>query len=336
MILAYCRYGLCLSMTLVLTAWGPSASAEDLTLAFNSQGAVAESLAFSSFMLQPEEETQLERTETTTFEEVSSGSPFSFDVTYYLYSDYIWRGINLSEYGGEGRERLNHQMTFDVSFDIASAFGQAEGQYGTFSFGTFIEWFAGQKALDPLNGGQNAQEFDYVLSWSYDIEPIATTLTLGWIYYGFFNATDANTHEWYFSLEHDDAWMWQWLFPGNQDAVLNPSFTYYQDIGTFGGSWMELGISHDFALFENFTLTPEILFSIDHRYMESSTHFATIQYGLTGAYDLTPVIHLPDWAGAMTLSGFLYFSDAVGTLEDNDILQDEFYGGVSIGWSWGG
>ena len=101
---------------------------------------------------------------------------------------------------------------------------------------------------------------------------------------------------------------------------------------------------HDFDLFENFTLTPEMIFAVDHRWLDTilgtgqdgSTRFAYIQYGLTAAYDLTPVLHLQDWAGSVTLAGFLYFSDALGNPEDNGKIQDEFYGGMSIGWSWGG
>ncbi len=42
--------------------------------------------------------------------EEPADSPFSLGVTYSLYSDYVWRGINRSEYRGEGREKPNHQL----------------------------------------------------------------------------------------------------------------------------------------------------------------------------------------------------------------------------------
>ncbi|UCG17274.1 MAG: hypothetical protein JSV19_04425 [Phycisphaerales bacterium] len=287
-----------------------------------------------------------ETTQVATFEQDEGpGCPFSFDIKYHLLSDYVFRGMNLSEYRGEGREKLNHQMTMDMSFDIAQMFGRPKGQYGTFTFGTFFEWYGAQKSLDPIRGGQNLQEVEYILSWAYDIEPIATTFTLGWTFYAFPNAKTKNTNEWFFSLEHNDAWMWKWLLPDNEKGVLNPSFLFAQDVdATGGGCWMELGVHHDFPLFENFTLTPSVIATIDHRYLNplletgsgGATRFAYVQYGLTGTYDLTPVLHLPDWAGCVTVSGFLYFNDALGNPEDNGIIQDEFFGGMSVGWSWGG
>ena len=108
----------------------------------------------------------------------SADSPFSFDVTYYLYSDYVFRGINFSEFPREGRERLNHQMTTTLSTDVGLLLGREAGAYGTIGLETFFEWFAGQKSIDPIHGGQNLQEVDYILSWSYDIEPIDTTFTM--------------------------------------------------------------------------------------------------------------------------------------------------------------
>jgi len=326
-------------VVLCLAVTGGTAAAQDtVTLAKNA--------AFSSFSLQPDEngsETVVEKTQITTIEE-GPASPFSFDITYYLYSDYVFRGINFSEYPGEGREKPNHQMTTDISVDLGMLFGQEPGTCGTFTFGTFFEWYAMQKKIDPEKGGHNLQEVDYVLSWAYDIEPIATTFTLGYTFYAFPNAKSINTQEWWFSLEHNDAWMWAWLFPNNEDGVLNPSFFFAQDVeAADGGCWMEFGISHDFELVENFTLTPGMVLAVDHRWMEpimdagdGATQLAYIQYGLNAAYNLAPVLQLPDWMGDVTLSGFLYFNQALGNLEDNGRIQDEFFGGMSLGWSFGG
>lgn len=340
------HHGLRLAVAIILTVSVRLASAQESALAPNGQEPVGGNIEPSSFALQPgEDETAAERVEITTFEEEKPACPASFDVTYYLYSDYIFRGINFSEYGTEGREKLNHQMTTDMSFDLGKMFGQPAGQWGTVSFGTFFEWYGAQKVLDPEHGGQNLQEVDYVLSWSYDIEPIATGLTLGYTFYTFPNAKGINTSEWFFSLAHNDAWMWRWLWPNNEDGVLNPSFFFAQDVDIAdGGCWMEFGLSHAFGLFDNFTLTPEVVFAVDHRWLDpvlgtgrpGATRLAFVRYGLSGAYDLTPMLHLPDWAGSVSLAAFLYFSDALGNIEDNDLIQDEFYGGMSIGWSWGG
>lgn len=313
------------------------------TFAAQDAATVASSASLSSFSLnQNDTETTVERTEITTYEESAPASPFSFDITYYLYSDHIFRGINCSEYSGEGREKLNHQMSTDILLDVGMLFGHESGTCGTFRFGTLFEWYAAQKQLDPEKGGQNLQEVDYILAYAYEVKPIYTTFTLGYSWYTYANAKEANSSEWWFKLEHNDAWMWTWLFPNNEDGVLNPSFLFAQDVdATGGGCWMEFGINHGFVLFENFTLTPSMILAIDHRYIEpllnegsGSTQFAYIQYGLNAAYNLAPALQLPDWMGDVTLSGFLYFNQALGNLEDSGTIQDEFFGGVSLGWSF--
>ena len=59
------------------------------------------------------------------------------------------------------------------------------------------------------------------------------------------------------SLKHNDAWMWKRRFPDDENEVLPPSFFMAQDVDIAdGGMWFELGISDDFVLFDNFTLTP--------------------------------------------------------------------------------
>lgn len=295
--------------------------------------------------------TTVERTTVETTDTGGSpGSAFTIDLGYYLWSDYIFRGINFSEYGTEGRERLNHQLDVTLGVDLASLFGEEAGTWGTFSFNTWFEWYAAQKSIDPVHGGQNLQEVDYNLSWSYDIEPIATTFAIGYKFYAFPNLSTINTQEWWISLEHNDAWMWKWLFPDNEDGVLNPTFFMAQDTNIASGSmWFELGISHPFEIFENFTLTPSMVTAIDHRWYHSiqgngpggSTGLAYTTWGLDATYDLTSLLQLPDWAGSVSISAFLYFQDALGNAEDRHgqspgRIQDEFYGGMSLAWSWGG
>ncbi len=291
------------------------------------------------------QEDQTESTYDATYQETveESTNPFSFSIEYSLYSDHIFRGINFSEWGNEGRERPNHQLDLSMDVDLGILFGAGEGVYGTLSLGSWFEWFSGQKSLDPIHGGHNLQEVDYTIGWSYEIKPIASTLNLGFVFYTFPNVSSGNTQEWSIGLDHNDAWMWKWLWPANEDGVLNPSFTYYQDVGEAdGGSWMELQLSHEFAVCQDFTLTPEVVFGVDHRYLDpilstgsdGSTRLSQIQYGLTATYDLTRVLQLPECMGSMSISGFLYFSDAIGPAERNYVVQDELYGGMALNWEF--
>src|SRR5690606_845033 len=135
-----------------------------------------------------------------------------------------------------------------------------------------FEWYADQEKLNPFGGGANIQEADYQFWWNYSIDQIATDVTLGFWFYTFPNSAklfrqdgaygnnnNDRTQEWNFKLAHNDAWMWKWLFPDNDEGVLNPVFFFAQDIGVAaGGVWMELGISHTFEIpgVENLTITP--------------------------------------------------------------------------------
>ncbi len=274
----------------------------------------------------------------------SEDSPFSLDLTYSLYSDYVFRGINFSEFKGEGREKLNHQLDISVTLDLGAFLGNGSGTNGTLNFGVWFEWYGAQKKIDPVDGGQNLQEVDYYISWSYDIEDIATTLTLGYTSYSFPNLSSINTNEWWFGLEHNDAWMWKALWPDNDDGVFNPSFTFYQDFDQGAGNaiWIEIGLSHEFAINDRLSVTPSWLLAIDHDYYhhfagdphENTTRLAYMQWGMNVTYQLGEALGLTPVPKSVTPSGFLYFNDALGSAEDNGTIQDEFFGGVSIGFSF--
>ncbi|MBU0718185.1 MAG: hypothetical protein KJ749_08060 [Planctomycetes bacterium] len=271
------------------------------------------------------------------------GRALSFDITYTLVSDYVWRGFNLSEYATEGREKPNHQLEVAANVDLGQLWGQDPGTCGTLTMGTWFEWFGAQHELDPDKGAHNCQEIDYDLSWAYDIADLATEFTLGYVFWTFPNAKIANTQEWYFSLEHNDAWMWDWLWPGNEEGILNPTFTFYEDVALGAGKamWMEVGLSHEFEICPKLAVTPSWTLGIDHNYHhyfagepESTTRLATMVWGLDATYDITELVRFPEDVGSVSLSGFLQFSDALGNPEDDGIIQDEFYGGMSVGFSF--
>lgn len=297
-------------------------------------------------------EPTLTRTEMVTAKEATDLSelaiPISFGLGYAMYSDYIFRGVNFSEYDGEGREKLNHQLSTSVSFDLSAL---DMGDLGTIGFDTWFEWFAGQKKIDSDRGGQNLQEVDYVIWWNHAIEPIATDLTVGYTFFQFPNLAhtlrqdeargnnnDDRTHEYWISLEHNDAWMWKWLLPDNEDGVLNPSFFLAHDVGSILGVWMEFGLSHGFTMpgIDNLTVTPGWTLCVDGDYWSQGFKLAGDQWSLAAEYDLTPVFQLPTWAGSLSLSGEIYFFNAFGNMEDRHLIQDEFWGGFSVNWSWPG
>jgi len=280
--------------------------------------------------------------------------PIVFNIKYWLFSDYIFRGINFSEYAGEGREKPNHQMTTSLAYNTEN--------FGSFGFDTFFEWYAAQEKLNPYGGAQNLQEYDFYLWYQYDVAPIATTVRLAYNFYEFPNSAallrkdkrhgnnnNNETHEFQLTLTHNDAWMWKWLWPDNEEGVLNPQFVFVQDYGvTGGGVWMEFGVSHPFTFdaIPNVTLTPSWRLTADGAYLRKllavqsrdndAWRLAYSQWGLDLTYDLTSLLHLPKWAGSVAISGFLFYNQALGTAERDGTLHDEFFGGTAIGWTWGG
>ncbi len=105
---------------------------------------------------------------------------------------------------------------------------------------------------------------------------------------------------------------------------------------------MDVGFSHDFTLFDDLAITPSLDLGIDDHFIgptlrvnDGATRLATVQYGLTVSYDLTKLLHFDELnAGTISLSGSLYFSDAVGTAEHAGEIRDHWYGGPSLTWSF--
>lgn len=276
-------------------------------------------------------------------EEEAPASPFSFSLDYSLYSDYVFRGINLSEHEREGSEAPNHQATVSLSADASAMFGGKPGLLGSVGFEAWFEWYNDQAALNPDVGGQNLQEFDFTLSWSYEVEPLATTVTVGHVFYRIPNSETADSSELLLRLEHNDAWMWRGLWPDNEEGVLNPSFAYWRDVDLLSGAqWFEFGASHDFALTEALTVTPGVTLAVDHRYLgpalayfdEVGTQIAYVQYALSVEYDLSGLLRVPSRLGSVSLSGFISFNDALGHPERNQLIQDELFGGIGVTWSF--
>lgn len=275
--------------------------------------------------------------------------PFTFNVKYYLYSDYVFRGINFSEYAKEGRERPNHQMTTSLSVPLTP--------FGTVGYDTFFEWYGGQKAINPVSGGQDLQEVDHSIWWEYAIKPIYTTARVTYTFYTFPNLaallrTDAGyannnndmTSEYSITLTHNDAWMWKWLWPKNEDGVLNPRLFFAQDVGiAAGGMWMEMGVNHGFKLAPDLLFTPSYTLTTDIGYLRrlqdkagdhDGSRLAYQQFGLDLTYDVSRLLHLPPSAGAVTLSGFLFYNDAFHSEERDNTIQDQFFGGMAVGWTF--
>lgn len=326
--------GLVAVMAAVVVGAGPLAAADPGPIELNPARLAGSTVhELDLFQLAAEDQPVVEQAETETVTTVDQGvdCPFSLGVAYSLYSDYIFRFVNFSEYPGEGREKPNHQLAVTLGYDL--------GDFGALSYIAWFEWYAAQRTWLGSQGGQNLQEADHTIEWSYSIDAIATDLALGATFYHFPNATPGHTFEYYVSLAHNDAWLWRTLgvFPDNDEGVLNPSFIMVHDTDLVGGVWMEFALEHPFQVCENFTLTPGWMVAIDGGYLRDDTfRFAGDQWSLVAEYDLGSLMQLPAWAGGLTVAGELYFNNAWGNAEDDRTIQDEFWGGMTVAWNWGG
>lgn len=273
--------------------------------------------------------------------EPEKNSPISVSLDYTIVSDYIFRGVNFSEYPGEGREKLNSQL--GVGFEIDTA--KLGTNLGTFGFTFWGEWYADQvSALNtPTGSGTSLQEVDYTINWSYEISELFTTVELGWIAYTYPQlGGDAHyTHEWYVSLGFDDSTLF-----GTEQSVLKPYVAYYWDMDDVDGCWLEWGISHDFALAEmgiddapvlqDITVTPSFVMGIDNGRWSSSMRLANMRYGIDVGYDISSALNIPQEYGRIGLNLFVYFSDAIydnGPVTLTN-LNDEFWGGMKLSYAW--
>ncbi len=275
--------------------------------------------------------------------------PLSFNVGYTMVSDYISRGVNYSEFKGEKHEGLNHQLTAGTELDLDKG--------GAFGFTAWFEFYAYQENqnFSPTSHNNN-QENDYTVYYKYDLsklnEKIPLTVELGWIFYTFNQVKgDAYlTQEYYVKLSLDDGKLF-----GTEDNILNPYIAYFQDVDDIQGSWIDMGISHDFALsklgckdtpfFKDITITPAGVLGIDHRYYSAendegesilgrATRLGNIVYSLTVAYDLGSALSIPEKYGTYGIAGFMNFSQPLTQGLRDTIMNDEFYGGLSLTFGW--
>lgn len=170
-------------------------------------------------------------------EEAETGELLSFSTRLGLYSDYIWRGINL--YKG-----VSIQPSMGVFYDT--------GDFGTVG-GSIWMHIPG----DNNQGVGNDKFFELDATLSYDYTWENVTFSVGHIWYtdpGYGEKEDRpeiapDSSEFYagFSL----------------DMLLNPQFTFYTDYRTLEYQYYSLGFSHTFkpsALGEGFNITPFVTF----------------------------------------------------------------------------
>ena len=163
---------------------------------------------------------------------------------------------------------------------------------------------------------------------------------LGMNFFNYPNAPSGRNDdmEWYLQVCHNDAWMWKALWPDNEKGVLNPFIFFAQNVDEAArGTALLIGFNHPFEVpgVKYLTINPQFSMAMDNRLVcklvgaEPTTKMLFLNYGMTVSYSLARALKLPPSVGDITVSGNLYYSQALAVY-----IDDVLYGGMQIGWTW--
>ena len=289
-----------------------------------------------------EDGTVIEEASETVVTEQSSNF-LTMQLKYTYASHYIWRGREKFP----DNDSCNNQYSLAASLDIAQMLGQEAGTFGRVNGAIFFQTSNNRYTRD-------LQEVDYTVSYAYDFDAIGLTTEVGFIYYAYPGMSGYNTQELFFKLGMNDGLIMQALGIGDGTPLLNPTLAVYFDIDeAAGGTWTELGMSHDFVLSElgcadiavlkDLTLGANMTMGWACGYPESNSGKAgnnggnayyhndtnsgmTNNFGLTADLDLQSMLDLPDCM-AMNLGAFLNYTCS---MDSNKPFVDVLWGGVSL------
>ena len=101
----------------------------------------------------------------------------------------------------------------------------------------------------------------------------------------------------------------------------------------------ELGCENTPVL-RGISFEPSLTLGVDHRWIDpalgrpnGTTRLGNLLYGLSMTYGcarLMRSVRIPEAAGAVYVNRFVNFSQAFR----DDLLNDEFYGGMTVGYEW--
>ena len=230
----------------------------------------------------------------------------SADLTVGFYSQYIWRGWELS------RDSLVIQPSMTVSYKgfSANVWGNLDTDQN--------EHFGDETS--------NWNETDFTLSYEGSVDKVG--YSLGYIYYDLEGAED--TQEFYAGA--------------GLDILLAPTLTVYRDTDTSPGWYITLGVSHSFPVTEKYSLDLGLQVSYwdvddESTYADpddSGDAYSNFHDGILSAAMSFPV------GEYFTITPELYYvfplsDDAEDFMKDESVSGDDddfIYGGVSVSFAF--
>ena len=241
---------------------------------------------------------------------------------------------------------LSHQIT---------AFGQVDLGMGRVGYRGFFEFNQGQNTLNPYGLTNNLlQEDRHSIYFGYNFKDIGLDTEAGYIFYNYpKRRVQTSNQEIYLRLKYDDSYLWRALGQNNvKDPILNPYLNVFWGLGKDSRSTMvfQAGIYHQFRLAEyglktapflkDLSFKPSIEIGWDKNWLTRNSNLRLganqwslgyINYGLEMNLDLKNALKLHNRnCGSLYLKGFINYSQAL----EKAYLDDELYGGMSVGYSW--
>jgi len=221
----------------------------------------------------------------------------SADASVGFYSQYIWRGFELSD------DSIVIQPSLSVGYKgfAANLWANLDTKY----FET---------------DSHNWNETDLTLSYDGSYEKLG--YGIGWIYYALEDVAEADirtddTQEFYGTLSYD--------------VITAPTFTFYYDVDDFAGAWYaNLAFGHSFMIGETYSLDLGLSFG----YLDDNAGYAEFHDGRLSASMSFPIGEYiaitPELYWSFALS-----SEASDVIEGGPSAKDNFvYGGVSASFSF--
>jgi hypothetical protein len=258
---------------------------------------------------------------------VNEGGVNVFITATYL-TDYVYRGIDRSESSGaEDSPNLGFDST--LKFDL--------GRMPHPFIGVFVNIYDS----DPKSRFQEVRPY---FGFDWNLRPLL--FEFGHNNYIFPDRDNFNTAEVFGKVTLDDSYFFR-----TDQPIFSPYLFGSYDYSKYHGMYLELGISHDFAIEDTpITLTPqahvayvynERMFirptdpitdpAFDFGSEGADTGFQHYQVGLVATYALNQLFHLSKRYGQFDLKGYLFYTDGI---DDKLRADTELFGGVGIAFSY--
>lgn len=266
--------------------------------------------------------------EVTPVEQGANEGGVNVDFRFNYLTDYIWRGIDRSESGGA-------EDSPNLQFD-----GQLKWDLGKWPH-PFLGVFTNVYDSDPISRFQEIRPY-----FGLELTARPVILTIGDMQYIYPERDQFNTGEVYAKIQLDDSYFFR-----TDDPVLNPYVFCAYDYDINHGAYVELGVSHDFAIEDTpITLTPRAAiayvdnrkdFRVDgtppgdpgfnHGTFGRDSGFQHYEIGLELTYAMNQLLNVPMRYGKIDLKGYLFYTDGL-----NDQLRGdtEIWGGFGVGFSY--